>query len=146
MKAKGPNGAIVTEQEVIPKPQWSQIFTITDSEQTAFRQLSGDNNPLHYSTEFANQRGFTGPVVYGGLIVAKISGFIGSTFPGDGCVWSKLTVNFRAPLYVGVEAHLSIVCTHANEDLGVWELAVKLNSPDKLLATASVQVMLPKTR
>lgn len=79
-------------------------------------------------------------MVFGGLIVAQISRFLGTVFPGPGCVWSKLTVNFRAPLLVGRTAALKLHRSYGNDDLGIWELALAVSEGDTLVADGSVQV------
>lgn len=125
---------------------WIYPFSITEIDQTTFRGLSSDDNPLHSDPEFARQLGFDGPVVFGGAIVAKISGFLGSTFPGAGCVWSKLSIAFRAPLYIGQQAVLEVARIHSNDDVGIWELSIKVAVEKTLIASGTVQVMRQKER
>ncbi len=125
---------------------WTYPFCITEIDQAAFRRLSGDDNPLHSDPEFARRHGFDGPVVFGGAIVAKISGFLGSTFPGAGCVWSKLSIAFRAPLYIGQHGMLEIARIHSNDDVGMWELSIKVVSEKSLIASGTVQVTRRKGR
>jgi len=125
---------------------WSEVLIIDSKDQEVFRQLSGDSNPLHENSAFAKQRGFSGPVVFGGLLVARLSGFLGTIFPGAGCVWSKLAVDFRSPLYIDEVAILLVDCYHSNEDLGVWELSLRVNVGKKVVAIGSAQVLRPKVR
>lgn len=126
------------------EPEWVYPFTVSEKEQAAFRSLSGDTNPLHHDSDFARRLGFDETVVFGGAIVAKISGFLGSTFPGNGCVWSKLSITFRAPLYVGQQAKLDVARTHSNDDLAIWELSINVVAGQNLIAVGTVQVMRPK--
>ncbi|MGA7711093.1 MAG: MaoC/PaaZ C-terminal domain-containing protein [Rhizomicrobium sp.] len=128
------------------KPDWIHSFVVSEIDQTAFRDLSGDVNPLHFDAAFASRLGFEGPVVFGALIVAKVSGFLGATFPGRGCVWSKLAIDFRAPLYVNQEAVLNLTRSHSNDELGIWELSFTIVFGNAVIATGSVQVMRPRER
>ena len=121
-------------------PGWFYSFSIDEADQAAFQRLSGDSNPLHYDSAFARRSGFEGPVVFGAMIVAKISGFLGSIFPGSGCIWSKLAIDFRAPLYVGQEAVLEVVRSYANDDLCVWDLSIRVVIDRKVIAIGSVRV------
>ena len=57
-------------------------FVVSEAEQSSFAVLSGDFNPLHLDSDFAQARGLAGSVVYGGLIVAKVSQVIGMRLPG----------------------------------------------------------------
>jgi len=52
-------------------------FVITLEDMSSFSIISGDYNPLHIDNKFAIDKGFEGVVVYGGLIIAKISKLIG---------------------------------------------------------------------
>ena len=55
----------------------SETFTIDDAAMAAFADLSGDRNPLHTDAAFARSRGFPDRVVYGGLILARVSRLLG---------------------------------------------------------------------
>ena len=81
-------------------------FAITEDDQLAFANVSGDFNPLHLDADFARARGFSGAVVYGAMIVARISQIVGMELPGSSGIWSSLKIDFRSPLYVGETAHL----------------------------------------
>jgi 3-hydroxybutyryl-CoA dehydratase len=130
----------------LPELSWSEALIISATDQESFRHLSGDTNLIHHNAAFAKQRGFTGPVVFGGLLVTKLSGFLGTIFPGEGCVWSKLAIDFRAPLYVDEVAILAVDCYYSNEDLGIWELSLRVNVDTKVVAVGSAQVLRPKVR
>ena len=121
--------------------KWNYSFRIDEAEQAAFRTLSGDINALHSDSDFARQLGFDGPVVFGAIIVAKVSGFLGSVFPGNGCIWSKLAIDFRAPLYVGQEAMLKVEQSYGNEDLCIWDLMIRVVADREVIAEGSVRVL-----
>lgn len=87
-------------------------FVVSEADQTSFATLSGDFNPLHLEPTFAQARGLAGAVVYGGLIVSKISQVIGMRIPGPLGIWSSLKIDFREPLYVGKTACLSTEVSH----------------------------------
>ncbi len=103
-----------------------RTFHISMREQEMFHELSGDTNPIHLDKAFANAAGFEHPVVYGGIFVAKVSEFLGTIFPGHGCIWTKLKIDFRSPLYVDQPAALTFTCTYSNEELNVWQLAFEI--------------------
>ena len=56
-------------------------FVVTEEEMAAFSTLSGDHNPLHRDADYARLHGLRGPVVYGGLLVAKYPGCWGCSCP-----------------------------------------------------------------
>ena len=87
-------------------------FVVSEADQNHFAALSGDFNPLHLDPGFAQARGLAGSVVYGGLIVAKVSQVIGMRLPGPRGIWGSLKIDFREPLYVGKVACLSTEVSH----------------------------------
>ncbi len=120
-------------------------FRVSTANQAAFRALSGDDNPLHFDDAFARARGFAGPVVYGGLIVAAISRLLGNEVPGAGCVWHSLKLDFRAPLYVDEPATVQATLTHFTEALGLWRLGLDVAVPGRRIAKGEASAMLRDT-
>lgn len=121
-------------------------FRIGEAEMAAFRALSGDTNPLHDDPVFARRRGFSGPVVYGGLIVAQVSQMLGTRLPGPGCVWRSLSLRFRAPLYVGQAARLAATIVHANEEIGVVDLKLRVDVEKRCIADGEAAALLMPER
>jgi len=117
-------------------------FRINETEMAAFRALSGDTNPLHDDAAFAQRRGFSGPVVYGGLIIAQVSQMLGTRLPGPGCVWRSLSLRFRGPLYVGQTARLAATIVHANEELGVVDLKLRVDVGKHCIADGEAAALL----
>ncbi len=114
-------------------------FVVTSAEMHAFAALSGDYNALHHDTSFARGRGFDGVVVYGGLIVAKISQLIGMKLPGCDAVWMGLSLRFRKPLYVGQLAQLEGTITRLSDATRVVGLRIEVRSGGQLLAEGDVE-------
>ncbi len=121
-------------------------FCITEREMATFRALSGDTNPLHDDASYARLRGFDGRVVYGGLLVAQVSRLLGTHLPGHGCVWRSLSLRFRAPLYVGQAAVLTATVTHANEDLGVMDLKLRIEADGRAIADGEAAAIIARER
>lgn len=74
---------------------------ITAEMMEAFRQLSGDINPLHCEPEFARERGYRDRVVYGMLTASLISTLGGVFLPGKYCLIQSVETKFIRPVYVG---------------------------------------------
>jgi 3-hydroxybutyryl-CoA dehydratase len=90
-------------------------FVIAAEEMEMFAALSGDRNPLHSDADYAQARGFAGPVVYGGLLAAKVSRLVGMELPTQDCIWTHLDIDFRGPLYVGEPATLAAEVVEVSE-------------------------------
>ena len=114
-------------------------FAVTSDEMHAFAALSGDYNALHHDASFARTKGFEGVVVYGGLIVAKISQLIGMKLPGGDAVWMGLSLRFRKPLYVGQQARLVGTIARLSDSTRVVGLRIEVRSAGHLLAEGDVE-------
>jgi len=107
----------------------------------AFALLSEDSNPLHSDDDYARQLGFDSRVVFGALLVAKISALIGVHLPGPGAVWAGLEVDFRNPLYVNEDATLSGKITHKSDAAKMLTLKLRIESGSRLIATGSAETL-----
>lgn len=66
-----------------------------------FRELSGDENPLHDDESYAKACGFVGRVVYGMQLASYFSQLVGMHLPGKKSLYVSQEVNFRRPAVVG---------------------------------------------
>lgn len=83
--------------------QESFNVTITEEMQKAFLDMSGDNNPMHLTDEYANQFGYEHKLVYGMLTASMYSRLVGVHLPGEYCLFQQCDTTFNAPVYVGDE-------------------------------------------
>ncbi len=119
-------------------------FSISAEEIKIFGLLSGDKNPIHFDGAFARECGYEREVVFGGLLVAKISQLIGNYFPGPGGVWHSLSIKFLAPLYIGEPARLTCYVSYYNPSLGVLRLDLKVSSDNRSIAKGEAQAGMAK--
>jgi acyl dehydratase len=77
-----------------------EIFTISKNEMLEFARISGDHNPIHLDEKYALSQGFPDTIVYGALVISKVSGIIASKFPGPGTVIGSINWRFISPIYV----------------------------------------------
>ena len=75
--------------------------TITDADIKAFAGLSGDNNPVHMSEEYAEKSRFKKRIAHGLLSASFFSALFGTKLPGYGCVYASQNLIFRRPVYLG---------------------------------------------
>ena len=76
---------------------------INDEEMRLFADLTGDDNPLHFDDDFAEQSRFGGRIVHGMCTAALISTVIGTRMPGPGCIYLSQSLRFTAPVRPGDE-------------------------------------------
>ncbi len=117
-------------------------FSVSPEQMRQFAELSGDFNPLHTDDEFARARGFEGAVVYGALLVAKVSQLIGMRLPGRDSVWASIALDFRKPLFVGQAAQVEGVVTEVSESTGLVALKLTVRAAGKVLAKGTAEVIL----
>ncbi len=67
----------------------------------AFATLTGDQNPLHTSPEFAQKKGFRDVVAHGLLTSSFFSTLAGMHLPGENSLIMNTTFNFVLPVYGG---------------------------------------------
>ena len=68
-----------------------------------FGAVSGDRNPVHFDDAFAKTTPFGGVIAHGMLSAGFISALIASELPGEGTVYLKQSLAFRAPVRPGDE-------------------------------------------
>lgn len=80
-----------------------ESFTVTVSEkdQDAFRDITGDVNPLHMDSEYAKEKGYKGRVVFGMLTNAYLSTLAGVYLPGKRSLIQSVSMKLRKPVYEG---------------------------------------------
>jgi 3-hydroxybutyryl-CoA dehydratase len=122
-------------QELAEESSAEFSFTIEPEDMTLFAQLSGDENPLHTDSDYARAKGFADRVVYGGILVAKISGMLGMELPGRTGIWAGLKLNFRNPLYVGEPATFTALVSHRSEAAHMVQIDIEIKAGDRMIAT-----------
>lgn len=109
-------------------------FSITKDELKAFAELSGDYNPIHQDANFAHSQGYSGPIVFGALLVAKLSQIIGLSLPGPKGVWSSLQIDFKSALLVNELAMLEVELTQISHGTNSLLLKFKITAANKVIA------------
>lgn len=115
---------------------------VDDEQMRRFAELSGDFNPLHTDEAFAKAKGFEGRVVYGALLLAKVSELIGMRLPGKDGVWARVEFDFLKPLYVNQSAELEARVASFSEATGLLELRLSLHREGKRIGKGRAEVVL----
>ena len=90
-----------------------------------FIELSGDNNPLHSSYNYAKNNGFKDCVVHGVLSSGLYSKLIGLYLPGQFSLLHRIDVTFSRPIYE--EDYLTVTGEIVNIHLSVNQIEIKSN-------------------
>lgn len=101
---------------------------ITPGLMAAFRDLSGDDNPIHLDDVFACTHGFRGRIAYGNLFGAMLSRLVGAELPTREVLILRQTLEFRQPAYVGEEVRLTAEVTAVHEAVRSIQLKLQFHS------------------
>ena len=112
-------------------------FSISADDMEIFRTLSGDCSRIHHDQTFAKKNGFSAPVVYGALTVARLSQLVGMHLPGDLGLASSWKINFNNPLYVDEQAIIHAELTHISPATHTVKIKFHVTSGDKLIASGT---------
>lgn len=102
--------------------------TITEDMMNKFRDITGDENPLHVSNDFAKEKGFDNRVVYGMLTASLISTLGGCYLPGKHCLIQGVEVKFAKPVYIGDTLEVTGSVVKIDYDLRYLEVKVTIKN------------------
>ena len=107
------------------RPGMTESFTVTVTEEKMelFRQLSGDEIPIHIDAEYAQQRGYPGRVCYGMLGASFFSTLAGVYLPGEHCLLHSVESKFAKPVFIGDTLTVTGVVDEVNETFS--EITIK---------------------
>ncbi|WP_029935168.1 MaoC family dehydratase [Thiomicrospira pelophila] len=89
--------------------------TITDADVKTFAGLSGDNNPVHMSDEYAEKSQFKKRIAHGMISSSFFSALFGKELPGEGCVYVGQNLRFLRPVYLNDTVTAEVTVTKKDE-------------------------------
>ncbi len=120
-------------------------FIVSRDDMARFASVSGDLNPLHADDLFARRKGFDGTVVYGALLIAKVSQLIGMRLPGRDALWLSIAMDFVKPLYIDQRACVHGLVTHFSPSTGMVELNIRIRSAaEEVIAKGRAEVLIAR--
>ncbi len=106
-----------------------------------FLGASGDHNPLHLDSDYAQGKGFRDKVVYGMLSSVLYSTLAGVHLPGRFCLLQGIQISFHNPAYVDDRLTVHGKVSHINEAYRVIELKASITNQDgKRISKAKLQI------
>jgi len=100
----------------------SLVVSVDSEFVEAFAKFSGDMNPLHVDSEFAETTRFKRRVAHGMSYGALFSKIIGMDIPGPGALWMSQNFRFKQPVYLGDELTLRVEVTAISESVNILTL------------------------
>lgn len=122
---------------------------ITLEMENAFRDISGDDNPLHRDDEFAREIGngkFFGHAAFGMLTASFYSTMAGMYLPGKySLIHSFDEISFMKPVFVGDKLTITGEIVEKEEELKLIRLKVMIKNQDnKTVSRAKMKVLVLK--
>lgn len=116
-------------------------YVVTQDKMDLFKALSGDYNPLHNDSAFAQSKGFDDKVVYGLLTASLISQLGGVFLPGKNCIIQQIQCKFPSPAYIGDRLLVSGVVEELNDTVHQAVIGVLIkNQFNKKIVRAKLYV------
>ena len=109
-------------------------YKVTEDIYKAFQVVSGDMNPLHVDKEFAQSKGMQDKVMYGNILNAFISHFVGMCLPSSDVMILAQDINYHLPVYMNDELLLDVKIEDASDSVRVVNykfVMYKLTGEDK---------------
>jgi acyl dehydratase len=82
--------------------EYTHRFQFSQQQVNQFAELSGDTNPIHTDAAYAATTIFRKPIIHGFLSGSVFSKVLGTLFPGEGTIYLKQSMEFKAPLFVDI--------------------------------------------
>ena len=120
--------------------------SISTDMETKFREISGDENPLHYDDAFARElKGFPSHVTFGMLTASLYSTLCGVYLPGKYSLIHSMELKFLRPVFVGDTLIIEGQVTGKQEGLRLLEIKGKItNQNGECVSKASIKVLVLK--
>ena len=117
--------------------------TITDADIKSFAGISGDNNPVHMSDEYAASSRFKKRIAHGLLSASFFSALFGTKIPGPGCVYVSQSLSFRRPVYIGdtVKAIVEIIKVDEAKSRIFFKTTCTVNG--RIVITGEAEILAP---
>lgn len=133
-------------EEIQTGMEVSYAQTITDADVKAFAGISGDNNPVHMSEEYAEKSRFKKRIAHGLMSASFFSALFGTKLPGPGCVYVSQSLQFKRPVYIGdtVTATVSVTSVDLEKRRVYFQTVCKVRN--KTVIDGEAELYVPKNK
>jgi phosphate acetyltransferase len=105
----------VTFDEITLGQSARLLRTLTLADIQAFAAVSGDTNPSHLDSNYANDTLYHGVVAHGMWGGVLISALLGTQFPGSGTIYLDQILHFSKPVRIGDTLTVTVTVTSKDE-------------------------------
>ena len=122
-------------------------YTVSPEVYNNFQQCSNDFNPLHTDMDFAQKKGFRSCVMYGNILNAFVSHFVGMLLPLKVVMILSQDISYHLPVYMDDEVVLESSIDTVSEAVNAISYKLRfyrMGEKRELLAKGHVQIGLLK--
>ena len=109
---------------------YKRQFAITQDVYSDFQTCSNDRNPLHTDDLFAQNKGFPEKVMYGNILNAFISYFVGECLPTKNVIIHSQEISFKNPVFMNEKLDFEARVSGIFEAVNAVEFKYKFIKPD----------------
>ncbi len=121
-----------------PGDAYQHPFAVTQEVYDHFQRCSQDRNPLHTDEAFAREKGFPEKVMYGNILNAFLSYFIGECLPTKDVIIHSQQIAFKNPVFLNETLDFEATVSGVYEAVNAVEFKYKFTKPDKTIAAKGV--------
>ncbi len=120
----------------------SFTVTVTADMLEAFKNITGDINPLHNDETFAQEKGMPGRVAYGMLTASFLSTLAGVYLPGERSLIQQVEIKFAKPVFIGDTLTVTGEIVEKNDSVSRIELKTTIvNAAGKKVLRGKMDIM-----
>ncbi|NLF48888.1 MAG: MaoC family dehydratase [Acholeplasmataceae bacterium] len=137
----------LTLQEMKIGDEATFVKTFTEAMVKEYAQLTGDANPAHIDPEYAASTPFQRPIVHGMLVGAMYSTIFGCTLPGLGSIYTKQSLKFIKPVFLGdtITAKVCVTLLIPEKNRVIFSCE-SVNQHQEVVMVGEAEIMPPKAR
>ena len=110
-------------------------MTVTPEHVTAYAEITGDYNPLHFDEAFVSRTKFGRLVAQGGITTGVLHALVAMDMPGPGTVFLSQNWKFTAPVFIGdtITAEAEVLSVHATKPVCQLRMVIRRQDGEVVL-------------
>ena len=117
--------------------------TISETDVYLFAGVTGDFNPAHVNSQYAEETPFKERIAHGMLSASLISTVLGTHLPGMGTIYAKQEVSFKAPVHFGDTITAKVEVEEIFEEKNRVKMRTTCTNQDGVIVVDGYAVVLP---
>jgi acyl dehydratase len=117
--------------------------TITDADIKSFAGISGDRNPVHLDENYAKSSRFKKRIAHGMMTASYFSALFGTKIPGEGCVYTYQSLNFKRPVYINDTVKAIVTVSNVDLDKRRVKFKTVCEVDNKIVTTGEAELYVP---